>query len=257
MDAIQIAEEILRQHKAGERFRPMIAGHSALDISLSYDVQDHFVAALQARGEGQIAGWKVGLTTAPMQTLCQVTEPIAGPVLSGRIHHSNALISSADYGRFGLESELAIHIAKPPKGDENVAELLECIDAVCPAFELIDDRHADYTALNAASIAADNAWNRGIVLGAPMPPVTQGLLNLTGTLRINDMIFGTGKSGSVFGDPLLVVAWLARHLAARGMTLLPGAWIMTGSLVPTMFPKPGDRAKFDIETLGSVQMTIA
>ena len=38
------------------------------------------------------------------------------------------------------------------------------------AFELIEDRHADYKTSKALSLIADNAWNGGIVLGAGKPP---------------------------------------------------------------------------------------
>ena len=44
----------------------------------------------------------------------------------------------------------------------------ELIAAVRPAFELIEDRAADYSDLDANTIIADNAWCGGVVLGDPV-----------------------------------------------------------------------------------------
>ena len=44
-------------------------------------------------------------------------------------------------------------------------EVAAAVDAVCPAIEIVDDRNADYSGLDALSLIADNSWNAGIVLG--------------------------------------------------------------------------------------------
>src|SRR5438034_297323 len=78
------------------------------------------------------------------------------------------------------------------------------------AFEVVEDRGADYARLDASSIVADNSWNAGVVLGEAVE--ARGLGRLTGragVLRVNGAVSDQGNSDDVGGDPLLIVAWLA------------------------------------------------
>ena len=74
-----------------------------------------------------------------------------------------------------------------------------------PAFELIEDRFAEYKATNALSLIADNAWNGGIVLGPAIPlPPGLDLDGIGGMLLSNGRAIATGKHD----DPLGALAWL-------------------------------------------------
>ena len=53
-----------------------------------------------------------------------------------------------------------------------------------PAFELIEDRNADYTHTEAASLIVENCWNSGVVVGAPKPVSCAALVGITGRLTI-------------------------------------------------------------------------
>ena len=63
------------------------------------------------------------------------------------------------------------------------------------AFELIEDRNADYKSSKALSLIADNAWNGGIVLGAgKAPPAGSDLNGIAGRLLSNGTEKGAGKT---------------------------------------------------------------
>ena len=63
------------------------------------------------RGQhGDAVGYKVGLTSAAMQTFCGIDHPIAGVVLARRVMQSGATVRRADYGRLGLEFEIAVRL---------------------------------------------------------------------------------------------------------------------------------------------------
>ena len=59
---------------------------------------------------GKPVGYKVGLTSTTMQTFCGIDHPIGGVVLASRVHRSGASVKRADYGRLGLEFEIAVRI---------------------------------------------------------------------------------------------------------------------------------------------------
>jgi len=131
------------------------------------------------------------------------------------------------------------------------------VDAVMPAFELIEDRGADYSDLFFLGVMADNAWNAGLVLGQPIIEWQDiDLESAAGEMVINGEPVGGGKGGDALGHPLEALAWLANSLAERGQSLKRDMIVMTGSIVSTKFLDQGDEVSFDIDTLGEVWLTV-
>src|SRR3984885_4743179 len=164
--ARRAAEALLAAHKANLRFKTLAAPEAPATISDAYDIQEKYVGLL--RGEhGGTVGYKVGLTSATMQAFCGIGHPIAGVVLASRVHRSGATVRRADFGRLGLEFEIAVRIKSDIPATEKAfaAEAIQPhIEGICAAIELVDDRAADYTSLDVRSLVADNSWNGGIVL---------------------------------------------------------------------------------------------
>ena len=160
------AEMLLAEHKANTTFKPFDRPHGPANVSDAYDIQDRFVGLLRAE-HGNTIGYKVGLTSETMQKFCGIDHPIAGVVLANRLHRSGATIRRADFGRLGLEFEIAVRIKSdvPPSTTPVSAEAIApYIAGVCAAIELVDDRAADYTHLDVLALLSDNSWNAGIVL---------------------------------------------------------------------------------------------
>lgn len=226
----------------------------------AYAIQSEIVARALRSGSDSIAGYKVGLTTEKMQKFCGVIEPIAGRILKSGVRASGARLRKADFHRLGIESELALRIGKAVpivRSGSDVRELMACVDAIAAAFEVVDDRDADYAHLEASSIVAENSWNQGIVLGEAMSPVAFGdLCGMDGQLLINGEQVATGSSSDVVGGPLSVLAWVAQFVHDAGHDLRPGQWIMTGSIIPTKFAVNGDTYSFQLGTLPPVSVTI-
>jgi len=135
----------------------------------------------------------------------------------------------------------------------------DAVAAVIPAFELVDDRQADYAQLAAhvLSLIADNAWNAGVVLG----PALRGWHSLDlaaarGVMKLNGVAAGEGFGRDVMGHPLEALVWLANTLAQRGKGLTQGMIVMTGSIVATRFVGAGDVAVFAVEGLGEVRLDV-
>ena len=124
-----------------------------------------------------------------------------------------------------------------------------------PAFELIEDRNADYKTTDARSLIADNAWNGGIVLGAPVaPPAIEAFDKLAGTLSINGRAAHGGQNSGKTDDPLGALAWVANLAIERGQPMTKGMVVITGSVIPTLPINPGDVFRFELAGLGTVEM---
>jgi 2-keto-4-pentenoate hydratase len=256
--AQRAAEWLLAEHQTGHRFTTLAPQAAPATISDAYDIQDKYVALLR-HGDAETAGYKVGLTSATMQAFCRIDHPIAGVVLASRVHRSGARVRRSDFGRLGLEFEIAVRIKSDIPATEKAfaAEAIQPhIEGICAAIELVDDRAADYTSLDVRSLVADNSWNGGIVL-SDFRSTWPDLAPLLGRATNNGDLIGEGHGRDILGHPFNSVAWLATHLAARGETLKAGEIVMTGSVMKTVFPERDAHYRFDLEGLGSVEVQVS
>ena len=175
-------------------------------------------------------------------------------------HQSPTSIRAAEYVHLGAECEVAVLLNRDmpdPSVPYDRASAAEAVGALMPAFELVDDRRADYSDLFFLGVVADNTWNAGVVLG---PQVTAwrdiDLTTARGAMVINGQQAGEGKGGDVMGHPLEALAWLANTLAARDKNLSKGMIVMTGSIVSTKFLNAGDTATVSIDGLGEARLTV-
>jgi len=255
--AARAAESLLAEHKAKNRFTRLGPPGSPATIADAYDIQEKYVALL--RGEhGDAVGYKVGLTSATMQTFCGIDHPIAGVVLARRVHRSGTTVKRSDFGRLGLEFEIAVRIKSdvPVTGGSYSAETIKPhIDGVCAAIELVDDRDADYASLDVLSLVADNSWNGGIVL-SEFATNWLDLESVLGRATKDGVAIGEGHGRDILGHPFNSVAWLATQLASRGVGLKAGQIVMTGSVMKTVFPTEGANYRFDLQPIGFVAVQV-
>lgn len=251
------AEWLVAEHRAGHRFVTLEPPISPAAISDAYDIQDRYVALLR-RENGDPAGYKVGLTSATMQAFCRIDHPIAGVVLASRVHRSGSRLQRADFGRLGLEFEIAIRIKSDiaaAAAGHTAATIAPHIDGVCAAIELVDDRAADYASIDVRSLVADNSWNAGIVL-SDFKPAWPDLAPLLGRATKDGDLIGEGYGRDILGHPFNSVAWLANQLASRGTALKAGQIVMTGSVMKTVFPEQDAHYRFELERLGAVEVQV-
>jgi 2-keto-4-pentenoate hydratase len=255
--ARRAADLLLAEHKANIKFKPLGAPNTPATISDAYDIQERYVALLREK-HGEPVGYKVGLTSATMQAFCGIDHPIAGVVLASRVHKTGATVRRADFGRLGLEFEIAVRIKSdiPVTGLPYTAAMIAPhIDGVCAAIEIVDDRSADYSNLDVLSLVADNSWNAGIVLSefASKWPDLEAAL---GRATKDDVAIGEGFGRDILGHPFNSAAWLATQLASRGVSLKAGEVVMTGSVMKTVFPGEDASYRFELEGIGFVEVQV-
>ncbi len=256
--AQRAAELLLAQHEANLRFETLGPPSGPATISDAYDIQDRYVALLRGK-HGDAVGYKVGLTSATMQAFCGIDHPIAGVVLARRVLRSGATVRRADFGRLGLEFEIAVRIKSdvPPTGVPLTAETIRPhIDGVCAAVEVVDDRSADYSSLDVRSLVADNSWNAGIVL-SEFATRWPDLEAVRGGATQDGVAIGEGHGRDILGHPFNSVAWLATQLGSRGAGLRAGQIVTTGSIMKTAFPTDDATYRFELGEIGVVEVRVA
>jgi 2-keto-4-pentenoate hydratase len=258
----QAARWLWAEHQAGRPFTPIATPLAPRTADEAYAVQAE-LQELMADVHGPIAGYKIALTTPVMQQMVGFHAPMAGAIMASGIHSSPVTLRRSDYVRLGVECELAVQLsrdlpaAQAPYGRDQVAD---AVAAIMPAFELVDDRQANYTELapHVLSLIADNAWNAGIVLGLPLQDWRRvDLSAVRGVMHINGAVVGEGYGRDVMGHPFEALLWLVNLLAQRGKSLLQGMIVMTGSIVTTKFVDSGDTVDLSMDGVGEVRLSMA
>lgn len=253
-DAVAAAHFIADAHRSRATYENLperLAPQSAADAYAAQEALRDLWEPLH----GPVVGLKIATTTKVMQQLMGIDSPCAGMIYERRVRTSPARLKLGDYVHLAVEFELAVRLksALPAKQRPyTAAEAQAAVGEVMPAFELIEDRNAHYKSTRALSLIADNAWNAGIVLGPARRMLAgQDVNGLQGRLTINGAENATGRTD----DPMGALAWLATLAAERKRPLQAGMVVITGSVIPTLPIAAGEHFRFELESLGAVELS--
>ena len=224
----------------------------------AYAVQAAVHQVLEATGYGGCTGHKIGCTTPVMQDYLKIDHPCAGEVFESTVFHRAVDLPLGRYHRIGVECEIAARLGSDladlgrAYGVEAVAPAIEALMA---GIELVDDRYVDFTALPAPVLIADDFFNAGVVLGAPVSDWRDlDLVGLRGEMIIDGRTIGSGHGRDILGHPLAALAWLANHRAAVGKPLRAGTFVMLGSVVKTVHLDAPAEVVIRFEHLGEARV---
>jgi 2-keto-4-pentenoate hydratase len=252
--AVEAARHIDEAHRKRARYQNLPEAIAPATVAEAYVAQAALCELWEPR-LGPIAGLKIATTTRVMQELMGIDHPCMGTIFAARVYASPAVIAKADFINVRIECELAVRLARdlPAAGAPYTRESVRgAVGDVMAAFELIEDRFADYRSTRALSLIAENAWNGGIVVGPARPlPAGTDLDGIASVLRSHGKEIGTGRTD----DPLGALAWLANQAAACDRPMMAGMVVITGSVMPTVDIAPGERLGFTLDGIGEVTLS--
>ncbi|MEO0730139.1 MAG: fumarylacetoacetate hydrolase family protein [Pseudomonadota bacterium] len=248
------AREIDQAHLEGTAFSNLEGAAAPPTIDDAYTAQEALRTLWQPKF-GPVAGLKIATTTRVMQELMGIDHPCGGMIYRDRIMHSGATIDLANYQHCVIECELCVKLGQdlPDIGrDYTRDEVRNAVGSVMAAFELIEDRNADYKTTDAKTLIADNAWNGGIVIGPDVALDTDvNLEGLRGFAMLDERPHGEGLTD----DPMGALAWVANLAVRRGRPMTTDMYVITGSMIATFAIEAGQTVAFEIDGIGSVNVT--
>jgi 2-keto-4-pentenoate hydratase len=257
MDPCDAARVIADHRLSRQPLPPLDPAVRPEDELQAYRVQDALHEMMSAAGLGPIAGHKIGCTTRVMQDFLHISNPCAGGVFAETVWSSPASIPHASFLHVGVECEIVVRLSADLDAREapfNAERVSHAVEALMPGMEIVDDRYIDYKSLDTPTLIADDFFDAGCVLGAPLREWRKlDVTGLVGVTRINGVEVGRGRGADVMGHPFNALAWLANSLAQRGRSLRAGEFVFTGSVVETKWVERGDRVEMEIEGLGRVE----
>ena len=248
----KLAADLYQARRTGIAIPPLTGERPGLTMADGYRIQEDLLARLIADGD-RIAGFKLGLTSAPMQKLLGVDSPDFAPVLSSHVHADGDVVTAGDFIHPRIEAEIALVLRTDLRGPDCTAlDVAAAISGAVPALEIVDSRIADWK-IKLADTIADLASSGAVVLGPTVTPAAGLDLRLLGmVLTCNGELIATGAGAAALGNPLQAVAWLVQTLHPLGGYLRAGQFIMTGSLHGAVDIKPGQYYRAEFDRLGPV-----
>lgn len=255
--ARDLARRLYDARRTGVPVPPFTDEMPGLGMADGYAIQQHLVAMLLADGE-RICGYKLGLTSAPMQKLLGVDSPDFGPVFASTVYRDGAELPVDRFIAPRMEGEIGVVLDRDLSGpDCTPADALQATRGLVAALEIVDSRIADWR-IKLADTVADLASNGAIALSSVVVPIEGFDPRLVGMVfSKNGEVVASGAGAAAMGDPLAAVAWLANTLAPMGVTLPAGAVIMTGALHAMVPVSPGDVFRAEFDRLGPITIRMA
>src|SRR5262245_5207618 len=99
-------------YRSRTRYRPLDAALRKAPLEDAYRIQDALHKVMAGAGRGEIAGWKIALTSKAMQQMTGVDQPAAGAIFSKVIHPSPARVDVTGYHHLGVEFEVAVRLSE-------------------------------------------------------------------------------------------------------------------------------------------------
>jgi 2-keto-4-pentenoate hydratase len=258
-DAAGKARALYEARQSRQQIEPFTDADPDLGMADGYAVQQELVKLLLADGD-RIVGYKVGLTSKPMQKMIGVDTPDYGPVLGSTVYADGDAVPVSAFIQPKIEAEIAFVLGSPLAGPGvSVLDARRAIAGMTAAVEIVDSRFADWR-IRLADTVADLASNGAVAISSRVVPL-EGAETLIPRLigmvltRQGDLV-DTGAGAAALGDPVRVVAWLANTLGSMGAKLEAGHLVMTGALHAAVPMRAGDVFRAEFDRLGPLTVRV-
>lgn len=235
---------------------PFTDAEPGLGMADGYAIQSELVPMLLADGD-RVVGYKVGLTSKPMQAMIGVDSPDHGPVLASTVYRDGDAVPLDRFLQPRIEAEIVFVLGSRLAGPGvTVADAHRAIAGAAAAMEIVDSRIEGWR-IKLADTVADLASNGAVATSGRIVPLDGLDTRLIGmVLSRNGELVDTGAGAAALGDPVAVVAWLANVLGENGVALEPGHLVMTGALHAAVPMRAGDVFRAEFDRLGPVTVRV-
>jgi 2-keto-4-pentenoate hydratase len=255
-DAPGKAKALYEARRTRTPIAPFTDADPTLGMADGYAIQQELVRLLLADGD-RVIGYKVGLTSVPMQKMIGVDSPDYGPVLASTVYADGATVPLSAFIAPKVEAEIVFTLGARLQGPGvTVDQARAAISGASAGLEIVDSRIADWR-IKLADTVADLASNGAMATATTTVPITDFDPRLTGMVMTrNGELVDTAAGAAALGDPVAVVAWLANTLGEHGVALEPNHVVMTGALHAAVPLSPGDKFTAEFDRLGTVTIQV-
>ena len=227
-----------------------------LDVDSAYQIQQINLDRAVREQNRRIVGKKIGLTSKIVQQQLGVDQPDYGSIFADMIVAQGQSISLSGLLQPKVEAEVALVLKKDlPNTDTTLVELINAVDYLLPAIEIVDSRVQRWN-IQIGDTIADNASSAMVALGQKPVALKDIELDKVGMrMYAQGDLVAVGNGVACLGNPLVAALWLANNMAKRGAPLKAGDLILTGALGPMVPVTAPTTFSAFIQDLGEVHIS--
>jgi 2-oxo-3-hexenedioate decarboxylase len=215
------------------------------DLAEAYRIQAELIELRLERGE-RLVGCKLGFTSEAKMAQMGVSEIIVGR-LTDAMQIDDA--SGVRLNRFihpRIEPEVAFRLGRDVDGED----IVDCLDAVAPALEIIDSRYRDFR-FSLPDVVADNTSAAGFVVGEWQP--VRDLADLPVRLLVDGHEMETGSTSAILGHPFHALTRLVALADEYDIRLRAGDVVLAGAATAAV-PFGEQRVIAEVRGLGTASV---
>lgn len=234
-----LARQIQAAQDATRQIEPFTTQIDGFDVPSAYAVAQ-LVHEARLREGAHAVGRKIGFTNPDMWSLYGVRDPVWAHVYDRTVVHvagGRHVCRLAPFAEPKIEPEIVLHFHRAPPVGADPAALLDCIDWVAHAFEIVQSHFPGWK-FRAADTVADAALHGALLVGEPQavarlqPSLRSALAAFSVELVCDGSVREVGVGANVLGSPLAALAHLVGVLARQpqALPLQAGELVTTGTL---------------------------
>lgn len=225
------------------------------DFALAYEVQRAMSDLIMKEGNHHQIGRKLAATTLEGQKALNIPHPAFGKLLNNMELHHNSEVDYHLLYQPKIEVEMAFIMKKSITSPVSMAELMQAIDWVAPAIEIVGSR-VNWD-IKITDMIADMMCASHFLIGHHIKRLHQvDLVNCQMSLHKNDELFAQGSGHVCLGSPLNALHWLANESVKQDMPIESGETIISGALSPPQSINTNERFSAHITGLGNVNISL-
>ncbi len=228
----------------------------SLSVDEAYQIQQVNLDRAINEQNKRIVGKKIGLTSKAVQKQLGVDQPDYGSLFADMIIAEGQTVSLTNLLQPKIEAEVALVLKQDLLHfDNTLIDLINAVDYLLPAIEIVDSRVKDWK-ISIEDTIADNASSALVALGQKPVALKDVALDKIGMAMYSQgELVSSGNGAACLGNPLVAALWLANTMAERGNPLKAGDLILTGALGPMVAVNNPSTFTAFIQDLGEVNIT--
>lgn len=209
----------------------------------AYAVQQSVAESMRWFAASRPFAWKVGASSRD-------AVPSGAPLPPARVVASPARFGAGAFNRILIEGEIAFRLRAPIEADDETG-VRAAIGEWLVTIEVVDPRYADLERATPTQKLADQGVHGALVVGSgrPLPPAIDWRALEARVRRDGDLVRET-HGGHPLGDVRVLLPWLARHAASRGMALRAGDVVTAGTWTGVFEAFSGETIDVEFEGIG-------
>jgi len=251
-----IAHQIKTSQDEVRQIRPITSQFNNFDLPTAYEVA-HIIHQVRL-DEGAIpVGRKIGFTNPNMWSRFGVREPIWGYIYNTTVVSLSASREKCSLMKFAepmIEPEIVFHFHTSPPATGDLSEILECVDWIAHAFEIVQSHFPGWK-FQAADTIADSALHGTLLMGEPQkvdklgPDLISALEGFSIALSCDGKICEVGRGANVLGSPLSAIMHLIDVLSKQTqyMPLQADEIVSTGTITTAISVQAGETWRTELE----------